>query len=100
VRHWLLQDTLSYSFTAMLLVIMVTSKVFSPQYCLWLLPSIALAEGFRLQWLLVSVLFVLPALGGISTFTPLHSSAPGTLKTTALFVANPLFVLDTGPYAL
>jgi hypothetical protein len=37
-------------------VVIATSKVFSPQYIMWVLPLVALEEGLDLQWLAIAAL--------------------------------------------
>ncbi len=55
-RAWRGRDSLARSFVLILVVLLATSKVFSPQYILWLLPTVAVAEGLRLRWLLIAAL--------------------------------------------
>lgn len=44
------------AFLATLCVVIVTSKVFNPQYLMWLLPLVAAVEGFDLLWLAICLL--------------------------------------------
>ena len=60
LRQWRGQDTLAGGFLLVLLVTVVTSKVFSPQYLLWLLPIAAVANGVAVPWLIVAALAVPP----------------------------------------
>ena len=46
------------SFVLTALVVLVTSKLFSPQYMLWLFPLVAYVEGLRLRWVVLAVLTV------------------------------------------
>lgn len=44
------------AFLAALCIVVVTNKVFSPQYLIWVLPFAALIDGFDVLWLAVCVL--------------------------------------------
>jgi hypothetical protein len=44
------------AFLAVVCVVLVTSRVFSPQYMIWVLPLVAIVEGFDLLWLALAVL--------------------------------------------
>jgi hypothetical protein len=44
------------AFLAVVSVVLVTSRVFSPQYMIWVLPLVAIVEGFDLLWLALAVL--------------------------------------------
>jgi hypothetical protein len=44
------------AFLAVICVLLVTSRVFSPQYMIWVLPLVAVVEEFDLLWLAVAVL--------------------------------------------
>lgn len=44
------------AFLACLCVVAVTSKVFNPQYLIWLLPLAAAVQGFDLRWLAICLL--------------------------------------------
>lgn len=59
LRAWRGQDSLGRSFVLVLLVMLSTSKLLSPQYLLWLFPVVAYVEGLRLRWLAVALLTVL-----------------------------------------
>jgi hypothetical protein len=56
LRAWRGQDSLGRSFVLILLVMLCTSKLLSPQYLLWLFPVVAYVEGLRLRWLVVALL--------------------------------------------
>ncbi len=44
------------AFVACLAVVLVTNKIFSPQYLIWALPVVAYVEGFDLVWLAICLL--------------------------------------------
>jgi hypothetical protein len=44
------------AFLAVICVLLATSRVFSPQYMIWVLPLVAVVEEFDLLWLAVAVL--------------------------------------------
>ena len=44
---------LAQSFLALLCVVTVTNKIFSPQYMIWVTPFVAEVYGFDLLWLLI-----------------------------------------------
>ena len=44
------------AFLAAMAVVLVTNKIFSPQYVIWILPVVAYVEGFDLLWLAIAVL--------------------------------------------
>lgn len=48
--------SVSWAFLALLCVLVVTSKVFSAQYIMWLLPIAAEAGGYELLWIAVAAL--------------------------------------------
>ena len=47
------------SFLAVVCIVIVTSKVFSPQYLIWALPLVALIEDLDAVWIIVSLLTTL-----------------------------------------
>lgn len=47
------------AFLACLCVVLVTNKIFSPQYVIWVLPVVAYVEGFDLIWLAICLLTTL-----------------------------------------
>jgi hypothetical protein len=47
------------AFVACLCVILVTNKIFSPQYLIWVLPLVAYVMGLRLAWVLIGLLTTL-----------------------------------------
>lgn len=48
--------TAGQAFVACLAVVLVTNKIFSPQYLIWALPVVAYVEGFDFVWLAVCLL--------------------------------------------
>jgi hypothetical protein len=48
--------TTGQAFVACLCAVLVTNKIFSPQYLIWVLPIVAAVEGFDVVWLAVCVL--------------------------------------------
>jgi hypothetical protein len=50
---------LAQAFLALLCVITVTNKIFSPQYMIWVTPFVAEVYGFDLLWLLICALTTL-----------------------------------------
>ena len=58
-RAWVGRDDLGRSLVLVLLVTLCGSKLLSPQYLLWIFPTVAYVEGLRLRWLLVAALTVL-----------------------------------------
>ncbi|MEO7000204.1 MAG: glycosyltransferase 87 family protein, partial [Ktedonobacterales bacterium] len=48
--------TLAQSFLGCLAAVIVTNKIFSPQYLIWIIPFVAEVEGLNLAWLLVCAL--------------------------------------------
>lgn len=60
--QWRGKIALPQAFLAVLCIIVLTNKVFSTQYLIWLLPIAAEAEGFDLAWVLVGVLTILEVL--------------------------------------
>lgn len=47
------------AFLACLCVVLVTNKIFSPQYLIWVLPVVAYVEGFDLLWVAICFLTTL-----------------------------------------
>jgi len=50
------QLTIGQAFIACLCAVLVTNKIFSPQYLIWVLPFVAAEEGFDLVWLIICAL--------------------------------------------
>ncbi|HEX8035418.1 MAG TPA: hypothetical protein VF510_16295 [Ktedonobacterales bacterium] len=48
--------TVGRAFAAVLCVVLVTNKLFSPQYLVWVLPVVAYVEGFDLIWVAICLL--------------------------------------------
>ncbi|MGH2487213.1 MAG: hypothetical protein ACRDHE_14495, partial [Ktedonobacterales bacterium] len=51
--------TVGQAFLACLCAVLVTNKIFSPQYLIWVLPVVAYIEGFDALWLVICVLTTL-----------------------------------------
>jgi hypothetical protein len=51
--------TVGQAFLACLCAVLVTNKIFSPQYLIWVLPVVAYIEGFDAVWLVICVLTTL-----------------------------------------
>lgn len=51
--------TIGQAMLACLCVVMVTNKIFSPQYVIWVLPIVAAVEGFNLIWVAIGILTTL-----------------------------------------
>jgi hypothetical protein len=51
--------SIGQAFLACLCVVLVTNKIFSPQYLIWVLPIVAAVDGFDLLWLIICVLTTL-----------------------------------------
>jgi hypothetical protein len=51
--------TVGQAVLACLCAVMVTNKIFSPQYIIWVLPIVAAVEGFSLLWVAIGLLTTL-----------------------------------------
>ena len=51
--------TIGQAMLACLCAVIVTNKIFSPQYIIWVLPFVAAVEGFSLLWVAIGVLTTL-----------------------------------------
>jgi glycosyl transferase family 87 len=51
--------TVGQAVLACLCAVMVTNKIFSPQYVIWVLPIVAAVEGFSLIWVVIGALTTL-----------------------------------------
>jgi hypothetical protein len=51
--------TIGQAMLACLCAVMVTNKIFSPQYVIWVLPIVAAVEGFDLIWIAIGILTTL-----------------------------------------
>ena len=51
--------TIGQAMLACLCAVMVTNKIFSPQYVIWVLPMVAAVEGFDLIWVAIGILTTL-----------------------------------------
>jgi hypothetical protein len=102
IQQWRGKMDMIQASLAALLVLVATSKVFSPQYLLWLVPLAAYsAAGNRrllLYWGAISVLTTLiyPVYYGINSFINDPSRVPGFLP--AILLRDGLFLLLTVAY--
>lgn len=55
-RVWRGRDSLGRGTILVLLVLLALGKTASPQYILWLLPTVAVVEGIRLRWIALAAL--------------------------------------------
>ncbi len=55
-RAWRGKDSLGRSTILVLLILLGAGKTASPQYILWLLPTVAIVEGLRLRWIAIAAL--------------------------------------------
>jgi len=55
-RAWRGWDSLGRGVILVLLVLLGAGKTASPQYILWLLPTVAVVEGLRLRWIAIAAL--------------------------------------------
>ena len=100
--QWRGKLTIQQAFIGILLVIILTGKVFSPQYFIWLAPLVAYVMGFESTWLalwcLVSLLttVVYPYLYGVKPIITEAPSVPAFYPTIAL--RNLLLALVTLVY--
>jgi hypothetical protein len=100
--QWRQQLTLAQAMIALLLVFIVTGKVFSPQYLIWLIPLVAYTGAFdslwAFIWSVVSLLTTFIYLFFYSQVTnPQHIVLPGGFFETVA-IRNGLFVLLTVAY--
>ena len=81
-RAWTRRDTLGRSFELAILVLMVSGKVLSPQYILWILPVAAVVEGIRVRWLVLC--------GLVCLITYFYRVEPAGLQFDKAFMATVL----------
>jgi hypothetical protein len=74
------------AFVACLCVVLVSNKIFSPQYLIWILPLAAYVEGFDVVWLVIGLLttFIYPFLYFAHTHILLVAPDPWFLPALAL----------------
>jgi hypothetical protein len=102
IQQWRGKMDLVQAAVAALLVLLATSKVFSPQYILWLIPLLAYCASDKgrmwLIWIGISILTTLIYPFYYAIMGPLNdpSLAPGFMPT--IMVRNGLFVLLTIAY--
>ena len=73
-RQWRSRIGVDRAFMLVLIVVLVSNKVFSPQYILWLLPTVAYFEGIQLRWLFVATLVFFISGDGALPFVVEHLS--------------------------
>jgi Glycosyltransferase family 87 len=59
IRLWRGRIDADRAWIAVLCIVMLTGKVFSAQYLIWIIPLVALIEGLDLVWLLIALLTTL-----------------------------------------
>ena len=55
-RQWRGRLSLGFAFVACICVVLVSNKIFSPQYLIWVLPLVAYVSGFDVLWLVIGLL--------------------------------------------
>jgi hypothetical protein len=104
-RFWLGRFDLPRAFLAVLCVALLTSKVFSPQYLIWVLPLVVEVEGIDILWLLICacttliypVLYVNDHIFGTPGPLPYTNTMLGTIAVrNLLLIAATLRVLLPG----
>ena len=104
IQQWEGKMDLVQAALAALLVMIGASKVFSPQYLLWLIPLVAYSAAgnrrFLLYWFGISILTTLlfPIYYGVISIVGDPSRVPGFMP--AILLRNGLFVLLTVAYLL
>lgn len=97
-RLWLGRMNLSRAFLAVICVVLLSSKVFSPQYLIWALPFVAIVEGLDSVWfilcafttLIFPVLYVSEHIFGTAGPFPYSGTFLGmiALRNAAMIVAT------------
>jgi len=104
IQQWEGKMDLVQAALAALLVMIGASKVFSPQYLLWLIPLVAYSAAgnrrFLLYWFGISILttLIFPIFFGVISIEGDPSKVPGFMP--AILLRNGLFVLLTVAYLL
>jgi hypothetical protein len=94
------RESLGRSVVLLLLVMLATSKLLSPQYLLWLFPVAAYVEGLRLRWLLLAGLTLVIYPYGYQLDHSLVRLPQHPLFMTAILARNALLVAITVWYLL
>ncbi|HEY8285183.1 MAG TPA: glycosyltransferase 87 family protein [Chloroflexota bacterium] len=94
-RAWRGTVSLPRSCVLVLLVMLSTSKILSPQYLLWLFPVAAYVEGLRARWLLVAVLTLVIFPYGYRLDTSLVKLPEHPLFMTSILARNAVLVALT-----
>jgi hypothetical protein len=90
ILHWRGRLDMPQTFIAILLVFIVTGKVFSPQYLIWLIPLLVYSGAYNRSWLmawsLVSLLttFIYPFLYILTPNGPDTPYIPGFVESVAV----------------
>jgi hypothetical protein len=82
-------------------ILVSSSKVFSPQYLIWLIPLVAITAGLSLDWILVAALTLLeyPVLFSVAALDLRPSSGLFLAFAIVLAMCNLALVIAVGRFA-